>query len=91
MRTRTHRTNCDLIGFRGRLDLYARTARVAEQLAAIKGKFIMSINDTPEIREAFAAFILDEVRSPYTFGRQASEQKARELIISNADALAGLL
>ncbi len=66
-------------------------ARMAGQLAGNKGKFILSINDTPEIREVFAAFILDEVRLTYTVGRQASEQKARELIISNADAPAGLL
>jgi DNA adenine methylase len=64
---------------------------MAGRLACIKGKFIMSINDTPEIREVFAAFILDEVRLTYTVGRQAFEQKARELIISNADAPAGLL
>lgn len=39
-------------------DLFGREdiQRLATQLAGIKGKFILSINDTPQIRQIFAAF-----------------------------------
>lgn len=66
-------------------------AEMAALLASIKGAFVMSINDTPEIRELFAGFVLDEVRLKYSVARDATEGKARELIISNRDAPAGLL
>lgn len=33
--------------------------RMAEQLAGLKGRFLMSINDRPEIREAFARFAIE--------------------------------
>lgn len=65
--------------------------RMADQLASIKGSFILSISDTPEIREAFGGFILDEVRLTYTAGRDATKEKAKELIISNRSIEAGLL
>ncbi len=63
---------------------------MASQLADIKGAFILSINDTPEIREWFAGFVIDEVRLKYTVSRGAAAV-AQELIISNRDARAGLL
>lgn len=65
--------------------------RIADQLATIRGAFILSINDTSAIRETFAAFHIDEVRLTYTVGRAAPEGKARELIISNREPVAGLL
>ncbi len=66
--------------------------RMADLLASIKGAFILSINDTPEIREIFAQFHLDEVRLSYTVGLQARKDgKARELIIANREVTAGLL
>ena len=65
--------------------------RMAGQLAAIKGSFILSINDTPDIRAAFGEFIIDEVRLTYFVGRDAAKKKARELIISNRSVAAGLL
>ena len=35
--------------------------RLAEQLAGIKGQFILSLNDTPPVRRIFAAFSMEEV------------------------------
>lgn len=58
--------------------------RLAEQLKAIAGRFILSINDTPEIREAFAAFEFEEVKTTYTIASEGS-QVAAELIIWNRD------
>jgi len=56
--------------------------KIAEQLANIKGRFILSINDTPEIREVFDGFDMVEVSLNYSVARTTSKQ-ARELIISN--------
>lgn len=54
---------------------------MAEQLRGARGKFILSINDTPEVRSTFSAFTMTPVSTTYTVGVKA--QKAGELIISN--------
>ncbi|OJY63215.1 MAG: DNA methyltransferase [Sphingobium sp. 66-54] len=56
-------------------------ARLAVQLAGVAGKFILSINDVPAVREIFAAFQIVEVDTTYTVSGKA--QRASELIISN--------
>lgn len=58
--------------------------RMAQQLGQIKGRFLMSINDVPEIRETFAAFKVTEVETTYTIGKQNDSRGSRaELLISN--------
>ena len=57
---------------------------LAKLLKGIKGKFIMSINDVPEIRQIFKAFYIKEVQTLYTTGLQ-SGKKANELLVSNVD------
>lgn len=58
--------------------------RMATQLASLKGRFLMSINDVPEIRETFAAFHITDIATTYTIGTKASSRGARrELLISN--------
>lgn len=54
--------------------------RLRGLLEAIQGRFILSINDTPEIRTIFAGFEIEEVRLNYTVG--VGVTPARELIIS---------
>jgi DNA adenine methylase len=58
---------------------------LAELLAGIKGKFLMSFNDTPEIRMLFGQFQIDEVKLKYSLTRStAGRNKTRtELLISN--------
>ncbi len=51
-------------------------------LRTIKGRFLMSINDVPEIRETFAGFHIAEVSTTYTIG-QKDRSKRAELLISN--------
>ena len=64
----------------GRADYVA----MAAQLAAIAGDFIMSINDTPFVRETFAAFQIEEISTSWTVARSAtSGTKVTELIIRN--------
>jgi DNA adenine methylase len=58
---------------------------LAAQLATIAGDFIMSINDTPFIRQAFAAFDIQEVPTTWTLSAKAigAGTKVTELIIRN--------
>ena len=64
--------------------LFAREdfRRMAEVLGAIKGWFILSLNDRPEVRECFRAFDLEEVTTSYTSNAKAA-RRAGELLISN--------
>ena len=57
--------------------------RLAELLAAARGKFILSINDAPEIRELFAWARLMPVRTTYTIAGKGKATSAAELIISS--------
>lgn len=65
-------------------------ARMAKQLATIKGAFLLSINDTPEIREWFGGFHMEEASLNYSISASGSTV-ARELIISNRSETARLL
>ncbi len=67
-------------------DFFSRTdfTELAKLLKVIKGKFIMSINDVPEIRAIFKGFYIKEVNTRYTTGTQSGKQ-ATELLISNVD------
>lgn len=58
-------------------------AVMAECLKGIKGRFIMSINDTPEIRKTFSGFHLSEVGVTYTVAGGANQDRFGELIIMN--------
>lgn len=59
-------------------------ARLAEQLRSIEGRFYLSINDTPEIREIFAGFGMEEVQTTYTVTGEGAVSAA-ELIIWNRE------
>ncbi len=64
--------------------LFCRTEfeQLAEQLADLKGRFIMSINDVPEIRDKFRNFKQQVVLTTYSCG-QSTSKRANELIIQN--------
>lgn len=64
-------------------------ARLAEQLAGIKGKFLLSLNDTPGVRQTFAAFPMIEVETSYSISTSAvgRAKPAGELIITNVPTL----
>ena len=58
--------------------------RMAAVLAGVKGRFIVSLNDVPQIRETFAKFVLTEVKTSYTIGTASDRAPTRsELLISN--------
>ncbi len=56
---------------------------MAELLANIKGRFILSINDHPVIRETFKAFNIEAVDVAYSLGKIDNGKRFGELIISN--------
>jgi len=55
-------------------------------LTDIDGKFIMSINDTPEIRELYKNFHIKEVNTTYNVAGAHKKQKVQELLIMNFKA-----
>lgn len=55
--------------------------QLAQQLAGINGKFLMSINDTPGVRACFARFSLREEATTYQVSGRPT--RAGELLISN--------
>lgn len=54
-------------------------------LAKVKGKFILSLNDTPGVREVFGGFHLEKVTTRYSVGA-AKNQVVGELLITNFEA-----
>ena len=56
-------------------------ARMAELLRGIEGRFILSLNDTPEVRATFEGFEIEEVETRYSVNAKAT-RPAREVLIS---------
>ena len=57
---------------------------LAELLARLRGKFILSLNDTPEVRKLFEAFHIATVELPYSCSR-IKRRHQQELLITNFD------
>lgn len=62
------------------LDQYDRMAELAR---TIQGKMIISVNDIPEMRKAFAGFSMDTADITYTVGGSGRGSGKQELIIRN--------
>lgn len=58
---------------------------LAEILSRLAGQFLMTINDTKEVREIFGGFKIEEVQLKYSMSSQASSRAKQrtELLISN--------
>lgn len=56
-------------------------AEMADRLSRLKGRFILSINDVPAIRETFSAFPAEQVSLSYGVSAVGATQ-ARELIVT---------
>jgi DNA adenine methylase len=54
--------------------------RLSTLLEGIQGRFILSLNDTPEVRKIFARFVMEEVQLNYRLSGKVTP--ARELLIS---------
>ena len=59
---------------------------LAEVLRSIKGRFLITINDTPEIREIFGGFVIEEVSLKYSCcsTKEGRAKTRTELLISTS-------
>lgn len=67
-------------------DIFSKAdfTRLRDILRKVTGKFIMSINDIPEIRAMYKAFNIQEVQTRYSVGSPIGEgKKVTELLITN--------
>ena len=66
--------------------MFARSefVEMAELLATIEGRFLLSLNDRPEVREIFAGFTIEPAQTTYTLAGNGRAAPAAELLISNA-------
>lgn len=58
---------------------------MADQLGGLHGRFVLSLNDHPEVRRTFARFRLDEVETTYALPGNDKAKRAAELVITNWD------
>jgi hypothetical protein len=58
-------------------------AEMATALGSPKGRFILSINGRPEVRELFAPFRMDQVELTFTVAGGRNAAPARELVITS--------
>jgi DNA adenine methylase len=61
-------------------------AKLRDLLTGLKGKFILSINDTPEIRRLFKGFRMEKVQTIYSVSKEG-KKRVSELLISNFSPL----
>ncbi len=61
----------------------------AEHLAQIKGRFVLSLNDVPPVRQIFAGFKIESVETTYTVGGAGKAQRVAEVIITDRATRAG--
>lgn len=59
-------------------------AEMADRLRSLKGRFILSLNDCPEVRQIFSGFDVETVGVSYSLSKQGDARGQRgELLISN--------
>lgn len=56
--------------------------KLAERLVKLRGKFVLSLNDLPEVRDCFRRFNFREIELAYTAQKKAGK-RYRELLITN--------
>jgi DNA adenine methylase len=55
---------------------------LAERLARLKGRFILSLNDRPEVRQTFTAFHIQRIELAYT-AQAKPGRRYGEVLITN--------
>jgi DNA adenine methylase len=56
--------------------------KLADRLGKIRGKFILSLNDVPEVRALFGHFRIEQVELHYT-SQKAAGRRYKEVVITN--------
>ncbi|QEW21218.1 DNA adenine methylase [Marinibacterium anthonyi] len=67
----------------------SRFTDLADQLRQIQGRFLLSINDVPEVRDLFDWAHLRPVETSYSVAKHSAGSRAGELLISNFDLQEG--
>jgi DNA adenine methylase len=69
-------------------DAFSRAdfTRLERAVRSIQGRFILSINDTPETRELFSGYKLLEFETTYSVGGPTKMKKAAELLVLGGSA-----
>jgi DNA adenine methylase len=67
--------------YRYNLD-HAGFLKMAERLRGLKGKFVLSLNDVPQVREIFKAFTIRGVDLHYT-AQKVAGKRFKEVLITN--------
>lgn len=62
---------------------YIEPEKVFEALRNIKGKFLLSYNDSPNIRELFKNYKIETIKTSYEQTKYADKRIINELLISN--------
>jgi DNA adenine methylase len=55
---------------------------MAERLGSLKGKFVLSLNDVPEVRRIFKPFKFREIDLSYT-AQKVAGRRYKEVLITN--------
>ncbi|PKN78583.1 MAG: N-6 DNA methylase, partial [Candidatus Cloacimonetes bacterium HGW-Cloacimonetes-1] len=69
-------------------EAFTKHEEMAQLLKTIKGKFLLSYNDDPYIRQLYKGFTIDEVEAQYTVS--GSFQTQTELLIRNNKSVISL-
>ncbi|MBR0645811.1 DNA adenine methylase [Plastoroseomonas hellenica] len=56
--------------------------RLAGLLAKLKGRFLLSLNDRPEVRRVFRGFVIEAIETTYGIAGAGRAGKAKEVLIS---------
>lgn len=62
---------------------FAEYQALASTMRTIKGRMMVSINDHPQIREAFDGLVMHALEITYSVGTADSRRASRELVITN--------
>jgi DNA adenine methylase len=57
--------------------------RLAELLGTVKARFVMSLNDRPEVRRLFGNFRIETLETTYTIGGGGGAKRVSEILIRN--------
>ncbi len=56
-------------------------SRLAVLLKDLKGRFVLSLNDRPEVRGIFSGFAIEDVKTTYSVGRKGRGKQRGEVLI----------
>lgn len=63
--------------------------RLAEALSGLKGHFLLSLNDHPEVRRTFSPFQIEAIQTTYTVSKSASQSAGEVLITPKSPGSSG--